>query len=215
MWVARIKIPGEKGSIGKRTKKFNVSIYGYPISSHKSSKGIYAYIMGVVVGEKENKKEFLKDWKKDEKMLHLDVDKDFILGQILESKELEAMYSHKFIHLKPIVIDEEGTNHWTLGSWDKQELIRFVEIVEKKYDGELKSIKQEKIGDFSFLSLHPHLTDKQKQAMDMAVKNGYYEYPRRTSVEKLARSANLSFSTFHAHLKKAEQKLLPFFFGKS
>jgi predicted DNA binding protein len=48
--------------------------------------------------------------------------------------------------------------------------------------------------------------------MVMAIKNGYYNYPRKTSIEKLAELSGLSFSTFHAHLRKAEQRLLPFYF---
>ena len=59
---------------------------------------------------------------------------------------------------------------------------------------------------------NPELTEKQKQAMNLAIKQGYYNYPRKISIEQLAKLSKLSFSTFHAHLRKAEQKLLPFFF---
>ena len=210
MCVAKIKIPGEKGSMGERTKRFNVSVQGYPVSSYKSKKGISVFFVGFISGEEINKKRFFKDWKKDKKVLHLEVNKDFALGEIRESSKLSDMYSLNFMHLEPVLIDEKGFNYWTLGSWNKIELIKFIDTIEKEYAGELLSIKQEKIKDFSFLSIQPDLTEKQKQAMNLAIKMGYYEYPRKTSIQNLAKSFNLSFSTFHAHIRKAEQKLLPY-----
>ena len=58
--------------------------------------------------------------------------------------------------------------------------------------------------------MHPHFTENQKQALNLAIKNGYYDYPRKISIQDLAKHLDLSFSTFHAHLRKAEQKILPF-----
>lgn len=124
------------------------------------------------------------------------------------------MYSHKLINLKPIIIDEHGFNYWTLGSWDRKELMKFVRVVEREYKGELMSINQEKVEDFSIIHMQPKLTNKQKQAMNLAIKYGYYNYPRKIDVQKLAKLSKLSFSTFHAHLRKAEQKLLPYFFDR-
>ena len=214
MWVARIKLNGEKGSIGSRTKKFGVSVSGYPISSYKTKKGVYVYLVGFVLGGEKNKKDFIKDIKKGEKTQNLEVRGDLIIAQILEPSHLEQMYSHKLINLKPIIIDEHGFNYWTLGSWDKKELIKFVKVVEREYKGELISINQEKVEDFSIIHMQPKLTNKQKQAMNLAIKHRYYDYPRKIDVQELAKLSKLSFSTFHAHLRKAEQKLLPYFFDR-
>jgi predicted DNA binding protein len=49
-------------------------------------------------------------------------------------------------------------------------------------------------------------------AMELAIKNGYYHSPRNISVEQLAKLAKLSFSTFQVHLRKAEEKLIPYMF---
>ncbi|MHA1827770.1 MAG: helix-turn-helix domain-containing protein [Candidatus Heimdallarchaeaceae archaeon] len=214
MWVAKIKLNGEKGSIGSRTKKFGVSVSGYPVSSYKTKKGIYVYLVGFILGREDDKKRFIRDIKRGEKTQHFEIKGDLIIAQILEPPRLEQMYSHKLINLKPIIIDEKGFNYWTLGSWDKKELIKFVRVVEREYKGELISINQEKIEDFSIIHIQPKLTNKQKQAMDMAIKYGYYDYPRKIDVQKLAKLSKLSFSTFHAHLRKAEQKLLPYFFNR-
>jgi predicted DNA binding protein len=65
------------------------------------------------------------------------------------------------------------------------------------------------------MTLHPELTDKQKTAIELAIKNGYYEYPRKIELKKLAKIMKVSYSTYQAHLRKAEKSLIPFFFEKS
>lgn len=215
MWTAKITLDGRKGRIGSRTKRFNVSVAGYPVSYYEKKKGIYVYLVGFIFGEEKNKKKFIKDFKKEKGVLHLETRGDFIIAQILESLELKPMYHHELINLKPIIIDEKGYNHWTIGSWNKEGLLNFIKIVEKEYAGELLKIKQEKITSFSILSIQPELTDKQKRALELAIRHGYYEYPRKTELQKLAKLMNLSYSTYQAHLRKAEKKLLPFFFEKN
>ncbi len=214
MWIAKVKIDGKSGSIGSRTKKYNVSISGYPISFHIKKNKIFIHLVGFIFGDKINKKRFLNDWKKDKKVLHLETTDNFVIAKIVEPLDLLPMYSHKLIILKPILIDEQGFNLWCIGSWNKKHLIDFIKLVKIKFNGKLLSIKKEKIKDFSVLSLQPHLTKKQKQAIELATKNGYYNSPRKISVKKLAKIAKLSYSTFQVHLRKAEKKLLPFLFKK-
>ncbi len=52
------------------------------------------------------------------------------------------------------------------------------------------------------------LTVKQEQILQMARELGYYEWPRKISVQELAKRLNLSKSTFIEHLRKAESKIL-------
>jgi len=214
MWVAKIKINGEKALIGSRTKKFNVSVSGYPISSFIKRDGIFVYLVGFVFGEEKNKKGFIRDLKKDRRVLHIEGKEDFIIAQIKESLKVRAMYRHRIIHLQPVFINEEGFEFWTIGSWNRKDLEEFIKLVEKQYNGKLISIKQEKITNLSIVSVQPKLTNKQKKALELAIKHGYYKYPRKTSLEKLAKMMDLSYSTYQAHLRKAEQKILPFFFKR-
>ena len=51
--------------------------------------------------------------------------------------------------------------------------------------------------------------------MNLAIKHSYYDYPRKIELEKLADIMKISYSTYQAHLRKAEKKLLPFFFESS
>ena len=72
---------------------------------------------------------------------------------------------------------------------------------------ELKSVEETKISDIFLPHIYPKISEKQKEAIELAVKNGYYEYPRKIDVKNLANISGLAFSTFQAHLRKAEQKI--------
>lgn len=53
------------------------------------------------------------------------------------------------------------------------------------------------------------LTDRQMEAFDLACRYGYYEEPKKISIEELASKLGVSQSTFAELLRKAERKLLP------
>lgn len=61
-------------------------------------------------------------------------------------------------------------------------------------------------------SVAEHLTDRQQTALEIAHRSGYYEFPRSVSGGTLADSMDIARSTFHQHLRVAEQKLVDEFF---
>ncbi|MEK6909955.1 MAG: hypothetical protein AABW61_02665, partial [Candidatus Aenigmatarchaeota archaeon] len=69
MWVAKIRINGEKTLIGSRAKRFRVTVSGYPISIQEKKGGFYVHIAGIISGNEKNKKEFIRDIKKDKRVL--------------------------------------------------------------------------------------------------------------------------------------------------
>ncbi len=60
------------------------------------------------------------------------------------------------------------------------------------------------------LNLHSVLTDRQLNILDMAYSCGYYEWPRRLSVTKLAKQLSLSKSAACERLRKAELKVIKY-----
>ena len=166
-----------------------------------------------MLGKEKNKKEFIKDFKKAERFVNLELNEDFFIMTIKEPIYAKTIYNKNIIHLAPALIDENGKETISIACCEKKQLSKAIATLEKAFKTEIYYIQEKKIKNISIIKQAPELTDKQKQAMHLAIKNGYYEYPRKTSIEQLAKISNLSFSTFHAHLRKAEQKLLPFYFS--
>ncbi len=54
----------------------------------------------------------------------------------------------------------------------------------------------------------PHLTPRQAQLIRAAIREGYYEVPRRTTVGKIARTVGIARSTAEEHLRAAESSLV-------
>lgn len=70
-------------------------------------------------------------------------------------------------------------------------------------------VKISRVGDYRKVLGGPSLTDKQKDALTVALMNGYYSWPRGVGLEQLARSAKISRRSMQERLRRAEAKLFP------
>ncbi len=212
MWVSQISFDCGNALLGKIASNNNVSLVGYPLSSFQKRKEIIVNIAGTIFGKEIDKKSFFKELNESNRIIDFEVNGDFLVGTIKEPSISMEFYTKDIFHIAPVVISE-NIETMTLGSFRKESLIKAIEFFEKMHNAKIKYIKKKKIKNISIIKQNPDLTDKQKEAMGLAIKHGYYEYPRKIDVQDLARESKLSFSTFHAHLRKAEQKLMPFFFN--
>jgi len=212
MWVAKIEF-NEKGTlIGEKAIKYNVNIFAFPISYSYEPNWIIVHIAGTIIGEQNNIKKFFKELKKDKRVLELEIKKDFFIGAIKEPLFSKSAYNKEIIYISPAFISNEGLEIINIGSFNKKSLIEIIDTLEKKREGKLISIQKKKVGSISLMKIHPELTEKQKNAIQIAIKNGYYHSPRKIDLKQLSKIAGLSFSTYQVHLRKAEEKLIPFFF---
>lgn len=53
------------------------------------------------------------------------------------------------------------------------------------------------------------LTQRQLQALRLAIEGGYYDQPRRTTTEAIATRLGIGRTTFEEHLRKAQSRLFP------
>ena len=212
MWIAKIKLKGEHSLFGSKTKKHEVSLRGYPLSRSVKDKKIVVFLAGEVFGEEQNIEAFIKDLSNEKEILNIEKCDRFFILTVLREPLFDIFYNLNFVYIKPIMINERGENFFEIGSFDRQELINFVNLTEKEYDAELLSIIDSPIHHISIISPYPNITLRQKQAFELAINEGYYEYPKKIDLKKLAKIRGVSFSTFRAHLKKAESKLMGFVF---
>ena len=215
MWIAKVKMDGEKALIGGACKKYSVSACAYPVSICSKNKMLNVYFTLVAFGDENAKKKFFDCLKKSKRIINFEKNSDFVIGQIREKNNVGPMYKYNIVHVEPIKFDIDGGETWTVASSNKKDIIGFTERMERLFEAEILKITQNKITNISIMTFHPDLTILQKRAVQLAIEKEYYEHPRKIELKELAKLMNLSYSTYHAHLRKAERKLIPFLFEHS
>ena len=223
MWVLKFKVFDEGNIFSSRTKKFNITIYYYPVNHYAEKNTYFFTAIGRLEGEEDNKKRFLRDLRKLKKsskhrrwVISFEVKGDFFIGITAHTRTAEmktfvhTYYNPRFVHVKPCIIYPDGWEEAEIASLRKEDFKKILHFGKRLYNLKLLMMKEKEIGNIGFLGVMPELTDKQKQALELAYKEGYYEYPRRIELKKLAKLMRISLSTYQAHLRKAEKKLLPF-----
>lgn len=102
----------------------------------------------------------------------------------------------------------DGKENWSIVLSDegsKRDLFRHLDEI-----GEVSIDKIQRIDSLSMaLPIeYVSLTDRQSQSIQEAFRNGYYDFPKKTSSRKLAAHIGVSQSTLLEHLHKAEHKII-------
>ncbi|MFA5796787.1 MAG: helix-turn-helix domain-containing protein [Candidatus Woesearchaeota archaeon] len=212
MWVVRLQIHDERDWLSILTKKYHVTVLGYFLSRYKKEHKIYINGAGLISGEEKNKKLFITHLKKSKHINKFEIKNDFYVMQITRAytQEEDTLVNPEFIYPKPITILPDGKEIWEFASWDRAALEKTIRKAEQQYDVKILSIKEQKLNRIAIFNITPNLTDKQKQAITIAMEHGYYAWPKKTDMRKLAKIMKISLATYQAHLKKAEAKLIPY-----
>jgi predicted DNA binding protein len=225
MWILKFKSKEEYNIYNKRCIKFNIRIHFYSQKYFTEKNNIYFINSGIISGRDEDKKAFFEDLKKERKIKNMEINNDFFVSTYFENKTatrisaLKTIYNQRIIFLKPTVFDEQGFEEWELASFnrtDLEEILKQAKKLQNTIGGEfqLLSFKQQQIKDLTIKSIMPNLSTQQKKALELAIENNYYGYPRRITLKKLSKLMKISESTYQFHLAKAEEKILPFFYKK-
>lgn len=209
MWIAKIKLK-HKCMLGDRCKRFKVTLQSVAFSVFKEKGNTITSSMHYMSGVPKNIDNFVKDLKKDKKVIKIERKGNTFF--LLEKAEIKAVafYTPKIIFIKPVLVNSDGYEIWEIGSWEKEEVSRFINNVERQIkDFHLLKFYQIAINTVFFPKLMPQLTDKQKQAVELAIEEGYYKTPRKIGLRKLAKLMGVSLATFEQHLRSAEEKLIP------
>ncbi|MFA6461193.1 MAG: helix-turn-helix domain-containing protein [Candidatus Woesearchaeota archaeon] len=207
MWIAKIRYKHDC-LLGNRCQKFGVTLQSVAFSVFKDKGKTVTSSLHQMNGEKQN--EFIADLQKDPRVIKIErKGSTFLLIEKAKQKAVR-FFTPKMIFIKPILMDKKGWETWEVGSWEKEEVAKFVNHIKKDIP-EMKLLKfnQTPLDQVFFPRLMPDLTEKQKKALDLAIEEGYYQTPRKTELRKLAKLMKISLATYQQHLRVAEEKLIP------
>lgn len=210
MWVLKLKLESKGQFLGRMAVKHGVSLSGYPLSCSRGSRWLDVLVCGVMFGPEEAKKALVKDISNQPECSHLEVKDDFVIMNTRQPLFAAPVYDPLIFRPVPIIINSRERKHtWTLASFDRSRLEQVFAFAKKKYSAQIVFFRQQKLPTVSIMSFLPSLTKKQKLVMEAAINAGYYDYPRNAKLKGLAKAMGISYSTFQAHLRKAEGRLIP------
>ena len=209
MWVAKIKLRHDC-IIGNRCKKFNVVMQSLNLTEEKENGKVLTSSIHQLIGDEKDIKRFVSDLKKDKRTEYLEFNGETLFLIETSKKKPVSQFTRKMFFVKPVIIDAQGYEHWEIASHKREELTKFMSDVEPLVDEfELLNLKNTPLQSIYFPKVMPQLTALQKKALELAIKEGYYEAPKKTSLRKLAKQRGISLATYQKHLQKAESKVIP------
>ncbi|MBI2045757.1 helix-turn-helix domain-containing protein [Candidatus Pacearchaeota archaeon] len=115
-----------------------------------------------------------------------------------------------------MINDRSGFEIWNVASWDRKHLEKIIRLSKSPMIINFKLLEFNKkiIHDVYISNLLPKLSPQQLEALRLAFENGYYEFPKKTNLDKLARLMKIKKATYQEHLKRAESKIIPFIIGQ-
>ena len=211
MWIIKIIIPYKEESFFARlSKTFDVAMVGYPVANQIRDDCVIVTISGFFQGEEKNIKDMIKESKKDKRMINIETNGNFVITQVRQHILNKYLFSPGIFHLKPTIVTKNGEYIFELGSFDKESLSQIAKAYTGYFNAKIEYFKEKKINAVQTINVYPNLTNKQKKCLDIAIKNNYYDYPRKITQKELAKIAKISYSTYQFHLQNAEKKVMPF-----
>jgi len=214
MWVARFTVTHKDSMTSPLTEKHNVTMLVFPMNSYVEKNKIFITAGHYILGKEEDKKKYFEEAIKNPRVLESDLSGDLLIYTFwapLKNTHLLQWVTPNIMFLKPTIVGPDGLQHFTMGSWKKENLTEVMEKIKPNTESfELESLKKEKVSDLFIPHIAAPLSKKQKEVLSLAYVMGYYKYPKKTNLEKMAKKAKLSPSTLQEHLRKAEEKIIPF-----
>lgn len=128
----------------------------------------------------------------------------------------DAFVSRGFVPDRGIRV-YDGYEYWTvIAEVSRKDIKRRIAEVEREMNAEItiKSIQSSQVPEHGFscesdeFGRLDRLSERQREAFELARREGYYTWPRETSVSELAEEIDVTKTTLLEHLRKAEAKLL-------
>lgn len=209
MWIAKLKLRHDC-IIGNRCKTFKIMMQSLDLNEEKKNGKVLTSSIHQLIGDEKDIRKFVDSLRKDNRTNYLEFNEQTLFLVETADKKPVSEFSRKMFFVKPMIIDTKGYEHWEIASHKKEELMNFIQKVKPLADEfELLSLKSTPLKNIYFPKIMPNLTVLQKKALELAVKEGYYEAPKKTNLRALAKLMKISLATYQKHLQRAESKVIP------
>ena len=154
----------------------------------------------------------IEDLKKNEKICKVDISplpEGGVLGSVITKKcvACQALTGSKCF-LTSAKSKSDGHVEWKLITGEEGSLIELINKLEKTgCEVEVKKVTQ--------LTKRAQLTKRQKEIIHIAFEKGYYDLPKKITIEMLAKIFRVSQSTLAEILQRGERKIIMQFFNKN
>jgi len=216
MWIAKFRNWHKDCLIRPLCEKYKVTDYVYLLNSWGDRNKFYYTELHILDGEREYIEKFITGFKKNKSFREVESQDNWIFTlNVLtgrNAKDYSVVFDRRIIYIKPVVQRTDGYEDWEIASWDRDVLMKIME--NSHFDMKLVFVRKLKKSDLFLPQIQPEISEKQKQAINLAIKNGYYNFPRKNDLNELSKVAKVSKQTFQENLRKAENKLIPFLAGK-
>ncbi|SIS19510.1 helix-turn-helix domain-containing protein [Natronorubrum thiooxidans] len=138
----------------------------------------------------------------------------FIRGQLTEFTPLQTLLYEGYLPIGPTTL-KDGRECFDLLLSDRDELSKAVELLR-----DFGTVQVERISrDFSrqvlpsaagWQELLSSFPPRQREILNVAYEQGYYEIPRETTLEEVADEIGITKTTASNHLRKAERRVIEF-----
>jgi len=191
--------------------KLEISMNWHPLNTWIKGKSRFVTALLICNGPQEKIDKFFQGVQK------ISVDSEHITKQGLihvrktsiKNKYYDSLYDPELIFAKPI-LHKNGLEYTEIYSWSKKPLAQL--LLSRRNDRntevlELQQFVKEKSSGLHLLSVAPDLTSHQHDIFQFTASNGYYNHPRKITLDDLSKMKKLSKSAYHDALRRAESHL--------
>jgi len=122
-----------------------------------------------------------------------------------------AFLSKSFALIPPLIFDQDAIIFGLIAKDDDINTVLTEHEIFKSM--QLLSVANVDENIMNSMNMMPRLTNRQKQIMIFATRNGYFKIPKQISTKTIAEHFQVSPSAILNHIQKAERSIMEYFFG--
>lgn len=216
MWIADFKVWHTSSDSIELSREFDATLSVSNLNMFRDKGRVHIMRCGIFTGSQAA--EYRQAFIERDKRVHLVAsDANQVFFHHTADKAFHTLFFDRTVIFVGPTITRGGFQYWTVASLKKEPLMSLYKRVKnlgpQRATIQLLSLRQGEVNTFTQPAL-AQLTSLQRRALELACQHGYYSYPRRVSLEQLAKLVGIPRTTLQSHLRKAERTIIPALLNK-